>query len=245
MPSEAHVVQPDGSTRDLPLAQLKQGDQVLVKPGEKVPADGAVIKGESSVNEAMLTGESRPVVKKPGDRAIGGAINGEGALTVEIQKTGKETYLSQVIELVRQAQQSRSRTQDLANRAAVWLTGIAGGVRAAREGLRRAFAAIAGSCGLVGVGAAGRTARPALCSGTASAARRGFPSCAPSFAAGGGARLTGGAAILAGAGRRRRETAAKTTKAPNTQAARSAGLVLAAGIAGRLTAAGAGAFRWS
>lgn len=125
LPSEAHVVQPDGSTKDVSLDQLKPGDKVLVKPGEKIPADGVVNKGESNVNEAMLTGESKPVHKKLGDRTIGGAINGEGALTVEIQKTGKETYLSQVIELVRQAQHSRSKTQDLANRAAVWLTGIA------------------------------------------------------------------------------------------------------------------------
>jgi Cu2+-exporting ATPase len=124
MPSEAHVVQPDGTTVDAPLEQLKHGDKVLVKPGEKIPADGAVVKGESSVNEALLTGESKPLVKKPGDQVIGGAINGEGAITVEMQKTGKETYLSQVIELVRQAQESRSKTQDLANRAAVWLTGI-------------------------------------------------------------------------------------------------------------------------
>jgi Cu2+-exporting ATPase len=124
MPSEAHVVQPDGAIVDVPLEQLKHGDKVLIKPGEKIPADGTVIKGESSVNEALLTGESKPLVKKPGDRVIGGAINGEGAITVEMQKTGKETYLSQVIELVRQAQESRSKTQDLANRAAVWLTGI-------------------------------------------------------------------------------------------------------------------------
>ncbi len=124
MPSEAHVVQPDGTIKDVPLEQLKHGDKVLIKPGEKIPADGTVIKGESSVNEALLTGESRPLEKKPGDRVIGGAINGEGAITVEMHKTGKETYLSQVIELVRQAQESRSKTQDLANRAAVWLTGI-------------------------------------------------------------------------------------------------------------------------
>jgi Cu2+-exporting ATPase len=124
MPSEAHVVQPDATIVDVPLEQLKHGDKVLVKPGEKIPADGTVVRGESSVNEALLTGESKPLVKKPGDRVIGGSINGEGAITVEMQKTGKETYLSQVIELVRQAQESRSKTQDLANRAAVWLTGI-------------------------------------------------------------------------------------------------------------------------
>jgi Cu2+-exporting ATPase len=124
MPSEAHVVQPDATIIDVPLEQLKHGDKVLVKPGEKIPADGAVVKGESSVNEALLTGESMPLAKKPGDKVIGGSINGEGAITIEMQKTGKETYLSQVIELVRQAQESRSKTQDLANRAAVWLTGI-------------------------------------------------------------------------------------------------------------------------
>jgi Cu2+-exporting ATPase len=124
MPSEAHVVQPDGTIKDVPLEQLKHGDKVLIKPGEKIPADGTVIKGESSVNEALLTGESKPLDKKTGDRVIGGAINGEGAITVEMEKTGRETYLSKVIELVRQVQESRSKTQDLANRAAVWLTGI-------------------------------------------------------------------------------------------------------------------------
>jgi Cu2+-exporting ATPase len=124
MPPEAHVVQSDGTTKDVPLEQLRHGDRVLIKPGEKIPADGVVVAGQSSVNESHLTGESKPHDKRPGDRVIGGAINGEGALTVEMKKTGKETYLAQVIELVRQAQASRSKTQDLANRAAVWLTGI-------------------------------------------------------------------------------------------------------------------------
>jgi Cu2+-exporting ATPase len=124
MPPEAHVVQSDGTTKDAPLEQLRHGDRVLIKPGEKIPADGVVVAGQSSVNESLLTGESKPHDKRPGDRVIGGAINGEGALTVEMKKTGKETYLAQVIELVRQAQASRSKTQDLANRAAVWLTGI-------------------------------------------------------------------------------------------------------------------------
>lgn len=98
---------------------------MLVKPGEKIPVDGIVVEGESFVNEAMLTGESKPVAKKPGDTVIGGAINGEGSLVVEVEKTGKDTYLNQVIELVRQAQESKSRTQDLANRAALLLTVIA------------------------------------------------------------------------------------------------------------------------
>ena len=125
MPSEAHRLEPDGTVMDVPLAELKAGNWVLIKPGEKMPADGEVIEGETSVNEAMLTGESKPVAKKKGAKVIGGSINGEGSVTVEIQKTGRDSYLSQVIDLVRQAQESKSRTQDLSNRAALWLTLIA------------------------------------------------------------------------------------------------------------------------
>lgn len=125
MPSDAHKVMPDGSVRDVPLSELNSGDKVLVKPGEKIPADGEVIEGDSSVNESMLTGESVPVSKTKGAKVIGGSVNGEGSITVEVKKTGKDSYLSQVIELVRQAQESKSRTQDLANRAAVWLTIVA------------------------------------------------------------------------------------------------------------------------
>jgi Cu2+-exporting ATPase len=125
MPSDAHKIMLDGNVRDVPLGDLVAGDRVLVKPGEKVPADGDVVGGESSVNESMLTGESNPVGKKPGAKVIGGAINGEGSLTVEIKRTGKESFLSQVIDLVKQAQESKSKTQDLANRAALWLTIIA------------------------------------------------------------------------------------------------------------------------
>jgi len=125
MPSDAHKVMQDGSLTDVPLSELRVGDNVIVRPGEKISADGKVIDGETSVNEAMLTGESRPVEKHVGSTVIGGSINGEGSVTVEITKTGKDSFLSQVIELVRQAQQSKSRTQDLANRAALWLTIIA------------------------------------------------------------------------------------------------------------------------
>lgn len=125
MPSDAHKIMPDGNMRDIPLGELVAGDRVLVKPGEKIPADGDVVGGESSVNESMLTGESNPVNKKPGAKVIGGAINGEGSLTVEVKRTGKESFLSQVIDLVKEAQQSKSKTQDLANRAALWLTIIA------------------------------------------------------------------------------------------------------------------------
>jgi Cu2+-exporting ATPase len=125
MPSEAHRVMPDGSVVDVPIEELQHGDRILIKPGEKVPADGAVVEGQTSVNEAMLTGESVPVTKKVGGEVIGGSINGEGSITVEVQKTGEESFLSQVIDLVRQAQESKSKTQDLANRAALWLTIVA------------------------------------------------------------------------------------------------------------------------
>jgi len=125
MPSEAHRVREDGGTEDVPVTELVHGDRVLVKPGEKVPTDGVIVEGTSSVNQAMLTGESRPVEKTEGDEIIGGSINGEASFTFEVQKTGEETYLSQVIDMVRRAQESRSRTQDLANRAASWLTYIA------------------------------------------------------------------------------------------------------------------------
>jgi P-type Cu2+ transporter len=124
MPTEAHLLS-DGDTVDVNVEQLKVGDRVLVRPGEKVPIDGAVIDGTSSVNEAMLTGESVPVSKEKGDEVIGGSLNGEGSLLIEVGKTGKDTYVNQVIELVRRAQESKSRTQDLANRAALYLTIIA------------------------------------------------------------------------------------------------------------------------
>ncbi|REL39033.1 copper-translocating P-type ATPase [Rhodohalobacter sp. SW132] len=125
LPGKAHRVNEDGSTEEVPLEDLQKGDKVLIKPGEKIPADGVVVKGESSVNEAMLTGESKPVSKSTDDEVIGGAVNGEGSLTIEINKTGDDSFLSQVMNLVRQAQDSKSKTQDLANRAAFWLTIVA------------------------------------------------------------------------------------------------------------------------
>ncbi len=128
LPATAHRVTAGGETEEVPVTALKPGDRVLVKPGEKVPIDGVILKGQSSFNEAMLTGESRPVEKGEGQEAVGGAVNGEGAVTIEVRKTGDQTYLAQVIEMVRQAQATRSRTQDLANRAASWLTYIAIGV---------------------------------------------------------------------------------------------------------------------
>ncbi|HKK44700.1 MAG TPA: HAD-IC family P-type ATPase, partial [Balneolaceae bacterium] len=130
MPSEAHIIEDDGTTRDIPLEELEKGLKVLVKPGEKIPADGRVLEGKSSVNESLMTGESKPVTKQPNDEVIGGSINGEGSLTIEVNRTGEDSFLSQVINLVRQAQESKSRTQDLANRAAFWLTIIALGAGA-------------------------------------------------------------------------------------------------------------------
>ncbi len=129
LPAEAHRVRADGAVEEVPIDVLRRGDRVLVKPGEKIPTDGRIVQGGTSVNQAMLTGESQPVEKGAGDEVIGGAVNGEGAITIEVRRTGADTYLSQVIELVRRAQETRSRTQDLANRAALWLTltAIAGG----------------------------------------------------------------------------------------------------------------------
>jgi len=130
MPSEAHRKKEDGSVEDVALEELEKGDRVVVKPGEKIPADGEVVDGESSVNESMVTGESQPVPKAGGDEVIGGSVNGEGSLEVKVLKLGADSFLSQVVDLVREAQESRSRTQDLANRAAMWLTFLAlgGGV---------------------------------------------------------------------------------------------------------------------
>lgn len=125
MPSQAHRRNPGGTTTDVDLEQLQPGDVVVVKPGEKVPADGDVLEGRSSVDESMLTGESVPVAKTLGDRVIGGSVNGEGAMAVTVARTGAESFLSQVIELVREAQESKSKTQDLADRAAMWLTIVA------------------------------------------------------------------------------------------------------------------------
>ncbi|MEM3770370.1 MAG: copper-translocating P-type ATPase [Candidatus Bathyarchaeia archaeon] len=124
MPTTAHLIK-NGEIVDTSVSQLKKGDVVLVRPGEKIPSDGVVVEGESYINEALLTGESRPIGKKVGEKVVGGSINGEGMLKVRIERIGEETYLAQVIKLVRQAQESRSRTQDLANRAAALLFYVA------------------------------------------------------------------------------------------------------------------------
>jgi len=124
MPTTAHLIK-NGEVVDVPVAQLRKGDIVLVRPGEKVPSDGVVVDGESFVDEALLTGESKPVRKTVGDVVVGGSVNVEGVLKVRVERTGEETYIAQVVKLVRQAQESRSRTQDLANRAAALLFYVA------------------------------------------------------------------------------------------------------------------------
>ncbi|WP_117156979.1 heavy metal translocating P-type ATPase [Paraliobacillus quinghaiensis] len=125
MPSTAHLIDENGDVKDVEVASLKPGDNVLVKPGEKVPVDGSIVKGQSSVDESMLTGESVPIDKEINNEVIGGSINGEGSLTIQVEKTGEESYLSQVVTMVKEAQESRSKTQDLSNRAAKWLFYVA------------------------------------------------------------------------------------------------------------------------
>ena len=125
LPSTASRIKDDGTSEEVPVTELRPGDKVLVRPGDKVPIDGIIVSGRSSFNESMLTGETKPVDKGEGEEAVGGSINGDGAITIEVRKTGDQTYLAQVIDMVRQAQASRSRAQDLANRAAQWLTWIA------------------------------------------------------------------------------------------------------------------------
>ena len=125
MPAEAHVVQPDGSVHDHPVQHLKPGDLVLVKANEKIPADGTVMDGSSFVNESMLTGESQPVVKDADARVIAGSVNGSGALKIAVTGAGQDSYLQKVVRLVQEAQASKSRTQNLADKAAGWLTYLA------------------------------------------------------------------------------------------------------------------------
>ncbi len=127
MPAKAHKVHGE-HVMDVKLEELQKDDIILIKPGEKVAADGIVMDGESYLNESMLTGESKPVKKEKSDKVIGGSINGNGSLRVKVLHTGKDSYLSKVIKLVQEAQKTKSKTQHLADRAAKWLTYIALGV---------------------------------------------------------------------------------------------------------------------
>lgn len=124
LPDEAEVIR-DGKTETVALSELKQGDMVLVKPGGKVPADGEVTEGQSEVNEAMVTGESKPVGKEKGDEVVAGTVNGDGSLKVKVTKIGEQTFLAGVMRLVEEAQASKSRLQLLSDRAAFYLTVVA------------------------------------------------------------------------------------------------------------------------
>jgi len=125
LPTKVHKLSKDGTISDIALKDLQKNDTVLVKPGEKIPADGIIIKGISTINESMLTGESIPVAKQKNNPVIGGSVNGEGTLTIKVEKTGSESFISEMIKLIYSAQQSKSHTQTIADKAAVYLTIIA------------------------------------------------------------------------------------------------------------------------
>jgi Cu2+-exporting ATPase len=128
MPDTAERVLPDGGTEEVPVTELHERDLVLVRPGASMPADGEIEEGESEVNESMITGESKPVLKESGDEVIGGTINGDGSLRVRVTATGDNTALAGIMRLVKEAQQSKSDTQILADKAAGWLFYVALGV---------------------------------------------------------------------------------------------------------------------
>lgn len=125
MPNKAHKLDEEGNMTEVSVEDLYPGDKILVKSGEKVPLDGKIFEGTSSVDESMLTGESVPVNKEPDQDVIGGSINGEGVLKIEVTKVGEDTFLSQVVEMVRNAQATKSRAQGFADTAAKWLFYIA------------------------------------------------------------------------------------------------------------------------
>ena len=125
MPEIAHLLKDDGNVMDVPVKQLQVNDLILVRPGEKVPMDGVVVVGVSQIDESMISGESVPVEKIKDDEVIGGSINAQGGLTIRVTRTGGDTYLSQVIRLVKDAQESKSKTQRLADKAAKYLFYIA------------------------------------------------------------------------------------------------------------------------
>ncbi|MDW8058839.1 MAG: heavy metal translocating P-type ATPase [Thermomicrobium sp.] len=130
LPATAERVEPDGSLREVPIAELRPDDVVLVRPGSRIPADGIALEGESEIDEAAVTGESRPVLKQPGSTVIGGTVNGPGLLRARVTRVGSESFLGQVLQLVARAQAERTRLQALADRVAFWLTVVARSVSA-------------------------------------------------------------------------------------------------------------------
>ena len=119
-PRTARRIRSDGSEEDIELAHVHVEDRLRVRPGEKVPVDGSVIEGRSNVDESMLTGEALPVEKGPGDRVVGGTLNGNGSLVMRAEKVGSETVLARIVQLVAQAQRSRAPMQGLADAASYW-----------------------------------------------------------------------------------------------------------------------------
>ena len=122
---EFALIKKNGIEARVSVDEIKTGDIVLIKPGGKIPADGIILKGSSYIDESMLTGESKPVKKNLNEKVIGGSVNGNGVLEIRITGTGEESYLNKVINLVKLAQESKSKTQRLADKAANWLTIIA------------------------------------------------------------------------------------------------------------------------
>jgi Cu+-exporting ATPase len=123
-PKSARRLSEDGREEDVPLDQIQPGDRLRVRPGEKIPADGAVVEGTSAVDESMVTGESIPVEKKPGDRVIGATVNGRGGLVMRAERVGSETLLAQIVRMVGEAQRSRAPIQRLVDQVAAWFVPI-------------------------------------------------------------------------------------------------------------------------
>jgi len=127
-PKQARRIESDGSERDVPLDQVQPGDRLRIRPGEKIPVDGVVLEGKSSVDESMVTGEAIPIEKQPGDRVIGATVNGTGSLVMRAEKVGAETLLAQIVRMVAEAQRSRAPIQKLADVVAAWFVPIVVGI---------------------------------------------------------------------------------------------------------------------
>jgi P-type Cu2+ transporter len=124
MPDNAHRIS-DSGTEQIKTNQIREGDKLLIKPGEKIPADGIIYEGNSSVDESVITGESKPVEKKKDDEVVGGSVNGKGSLKIKVKSTSEDSYLSKVVDMVQKAGEEKSKTQHLGDKAAFWLTIIA------------------------------------------------------------------------------------------------------------------------
>jgi Cu2+-exporting ATPase len=125
LPNEVEVIQPGGAFNKISLQELRKGDLVLIRPGGIIPADGLIDSGKSDINETMITGESRPIDKNKGDKVVAGSINGAGSLNIRVTNIGEETFLAGMMRLVKDAQESKTKTQLISNRAAFYLTIIA------------------------------------------------------------------------------------------------------------------------